>query len=529
MRRTYRIAASAVAVIFLISMMPLAHYQNGLPPHQDVSLPGGIPATMYLPGASNQPGPDNPFFQLFPKPPEQRPPAVLLVHGFSSDRVNSSALARRIAQNGYGVLAIDARGHGGNRNSFVESQSGNGLREDLKNAVEYLKQSKFVDGSRIVVMGHSMGAGATLDYATHDPSIKGNVMISGGFSLDGPERPHNTLFIYAENDPGFIQELAATIGAHLAGLDKLELGKVYGDFASGTAVEAIKVGGVNHVTIMWSADAAQSIVQWLDGVSGTTRVGAPNVSEPRLSLVLICLVLFIMLLVPIGRVCGGLTTPWEHRPAGSAGWLGLVALLVALFAAMALNAAAPQASFLSIVEGHILMSWLAIAGGLLLALLAVEHPEELRRLGSGLGRTLFAAALAFGAIVVINGAYEVSLHRTALTPERLLVTILSALLTLPLFLSFELLLRRGTTTIATILGSIGRVLIVVTIAVGLGIGTLPFVLSLVLPLLVVQFAMFEVFAASVYSVSGNLLLIAIVEALWFARTAALSWPITFKL
>jgi hypothetical protein len=64
--------------------------------------------------------------------------------------------------------------------------------------------------------------------------------------------------------------------------------------------------------------------------------------------------------------------------------------------------------------------------------------------------------------------------------------------------------------------------------VGLGLGTIPFVLGLVLPLFVVLFVMFEIFAASVYSVSGNLLLIAIVEALWFARTAALSWPITFK-
>jgi hypothetical protein len=73
------------------------------------------------------------------------------------------------------------------------------------------------------------------------------------------------------------------------------------------------------------------------------------------------------------------------------------------------------------------------------------------------------------------------------------------------------------------------VLIIVAIVSGLGLGTIPFVLGLVLPLFVVLFVMFEVFAASVYSVSGNLLLIAIVEALWFARTAALSWPITFKL
>ncbi len=377
-------------------------------------MAGGMPATMYLPGTSNQPGPDNPFFQTSPKPPQQRPPGVVLVHGFSSDRVNSSALARRIAQNGYGVLAIDVRGHGTNRNSFLESQTGNGLREDVKTAVEFLRQSNLVDGSRIVVIGHSMGAGAALDYATHDPNLKGAVMISGGFSLDGPEHPRNTLFIFAENDPGFIKDLAKDLGARLAGTDKLELGTVHGDFASGNAVEALQVKGVNHVTIMWSADAAQSIVQWLDGATGTTRAGAPNLSEPRLTLILICLPLFILLLIPIGRVCGEMTRTWEHRPAGRIGWLGLVALAIALFAALVLNATAPQAIFLGIVEGHVMMSWLAIAGGLLIALLAVRDPDDLRRLGNGLGATLLAAALAFGAIVVLNGAYDVALHNTAL-------------------------------------------------------------------------------------------------------------------
>ena len=49
-------------------------------------------------------------------------------------------------------------------------------------------------------MGHSMGAGAALDYATHDPNLKGAVMISGGWTL-GPERPKNALFIFAERDP----------------------------------------------------------------------------------------------------------------------------------------------------------------------------------------------------------------------------------------------------------------------------------------------------------------------------------------
>lgn len=529
MRKAYRIGAFAVAAMFLLSMLPLAHFQNGAPPHQDVSLPGGVPATMYLPGNSNQPGPDNPFFQTIPKPPEQRPPAVILVHGYSSDRVLSSALARRIAQNGYGVLAIDVRGHGENRNSFLDNQGGAGLREDIQSAVDYLKQSSWVDGSRLIAIGHSMGAGATLDYATHSPNLKGAVMISGGWALDGPEHPRNTLFIYAENDPGFIKGLAAELGAHLAGVDQLELGKIHGDFANGSAVEAVQVKGVNHISIMYSAEAAQSIVQWLDGIYGIKRLAAPNLKEPRLNLILICLGLFMLLLIPIGRVTGGLSTRWEHREAGRIGWLGLVALLAAMLIALALNATAPQAGFLSIVEGHVMISWLAIAGAMLIALLAVEDPRDLLKLGHGLGATIFAAALAFGAIVVISGAYDVALHRTSLTPERFLVMVMSTLLLLPFFVAFEVILRRGTTPIATLLGSIGRVLMLAAIAVGLGVGALPFVLGLILPAMVIQYAMFEIFAASVYSVSGNLLLIALVETMWFARTAALLWPITLKL
>ena len=110
-----------------------------------------------------------------------------------------------------------------------------------------------------------------------------------------------------------------------------------------------------------------------------------------------------------------------------------------------------------------------------------------------------------------------------------MLTLASALLVLPFFVSFEVILRRGSTVMSTLLGSLGRVLIIISIVVGLGLGTIPFVLGLVLPLYVIMFVMFEVFAASVYWGSGNLLLIALVESLWFARTAALAWPITFKL
>src|SRR5271156_4208639 len=224
-----RIVSLVLVLLFLIAVARLVRLENGAPRHAFVMLPGQEPATMYMPG------PGDPFYTLFPKPVSQRPPAVVLIHGFTGDRVLMSGLARRLAENGYAVLAIDVNGHGENRNPFngglADSDS---LRADVKRAVDYLRSSDLVDGSRIVVMGHSMGAGAALDYATHDPNLKGAVMISGGWTL-GPERPKNALFVFAQRDPvEGIQDTSTALAAHLAGVEQIELGKTYGDFTQGT-------------------------------------------------------------------------------------------------------------------------------------------------------------------------------------------------------------------------------------------------------------------------------------------------------
>ena len=528
MRNIYRVTAAVVFVLFLFFLTRLARFQNGSPPHQDFELPGGEPATMYMPGTTNQLGEQNPFYQLFPSPPESRPPAVVLVHGFSADRMNVSALARRIAQNGYGVVTIDVHGHGSNRNPFSNDIGGDGiLGADIKNAVEFLRHSNLVDGTRIVVMGHSMGAGASLDFATRDPGLKGAVMISGGFSLEGPERPRNTLFIFAQNDPGFIRESSATIAAHLAGVDKPEPGKVYGDFASGTAVEAIEIPSVNHITIIWSAPAAENIIKWLDGACGVKRAGEINLAEPRLNTILVVLALFILLIAPIGWMSGGLVTPWVRRAADRNGWLGLALVAGALFAAMPLIAVVTPTEFIPLVVGDIVISWIAVAGGLLIALIALRNPIDVRLLEGTKTSTILAALFAFAAVYVMS-AYDVTLHRATVTPERLVAMVGSGILVLPFFISFELLLRRGGTGISTLLGSLGRVLIVVTMVAGLAMGVIPFVVGLILIGIVLQLAMMEIFAAAAYSASGNLLLIAIVESLWFARLFAISSPITFK-
>src|SRR5208283_1297569 len=218
-----RIIAIALALLFVLAIARLAWLEDGGPPHTSIMLPGQEPATLYMPGTGH------PFYMQVPKPAAQRPSAVVLIHGFMADRKLMSVLARRMAENGYAVLAIDVNGHGQNPNPFNGGPGDAGaLREDVKQAVDYLRSSPLVDGSRIVVMGHSMGAGAALDYATHDPNVKGAVMISGGWQL-GPERPKDALFIFAERDPDMIQDASPALASYLAGAGQIELGKTYGD------------------------------------------------------------------------------------------------------------------------------------------------------------------------------------------------------------------------------------------------------------------------------------------------------------
>jgi len=99
----------------------------------------------------------------------------------------------------------------------------------------------------------------------------------------------------------------------------------------------------------------------------------------------------------------------------------------------------------------------------------------------------------------------------------------------PFWMSFELLVRRGAPTPATVKASLGRVLMLVLMAVGVSLNVLPFVLMLILPIIVLAFVAMEIFAASVYAASRNLTLIAAAETLWFAWLIAATCPITLML
>ena len=515
-----RIISIVLALMFIVAVARLTRLENGGPPHAFVMLPGQEPATLYLPG------PGYPFYTLFPKPEAQRPPAVVLIHGFTGDRVLMSGLARRLAENGYAVLAIDVNGHGENRNPFSGgAAASDSLRANVKTAVDYLRDNQLADGSRIVVMGHSMGAGAALDYATHDPSIKGAVMISGGWEL-GPERPKDALFIFAERDPKEpIQDTSTALAAHLAGVAQIDLGKTYGDFTQGNAVEAIRMPGLDHITIVNSPAAATVIVKWLDSTFGTARTAPIELKDARRGSARFALLIFVILLVPLGRVCGAMAPGGTEDRPGPGAWMGLLILGGALIAAMPLTAANP-AAFVPIVVGSIQISWFMVAGLIIVGVIALSYPLDRYRIREGVGAAMIAGAVGFAVVYVCQVAMSAMLHNLSLSPERLLVMAMATVLMFPFWMGFEWLVRRGGTAMSTVWASLGRILILVLMAVGASLNVLPGVLMLILPILAIAYVMIEIFSASAYSTSRNITLIAVFETLWFAWMIAAVSPIT---
>lgn len=106
-------------------------------------------------------GPETLRGELVEPPGRARAPLVVLSHGLSSCRREWFEFPARLAREGYAVLAFDYRGHG-------ESDGERGFQSrarasaDLAAAIEAGRKSRRVDGDRVALLGHSLGAALAL-------------------------------------------------------------------------------------------------------------------------------------------------------------------------------------------------------------------------------------------------------------------------------------------------------------------------------------------------------------------------------
>jgi dienelactone hydrolase len=509
-------------VAFLLASAWLGSLERGGPPHSDLTLEGGVPATLYLPPPASG---DTASAFTEPPAPGERPPAVILAHGFSSDRTIVSALARRLAVSGFAVLTPDLRGHGENRNRFpVGRGRADFLAADFAAAVDFLRTTPLVDGSRIAVAGHSMGAGAALDFATRDSGLDAVLAISGGWSLLGPQRPPNVLLLVAASDPERVKTRTARLAEELAGDGQLAPGEMRGDFRQGTALRRIEIPGTSHGTIIWSDAALAEAVAWLDAAFQREPAGAPAPPDPRGRLAVLLAVLTALVLPGLGLLIGGLTPTTEHLP-DTRRWIGLLLLAAALLAAMPLASLGSPGAALSIEVGDVIVVHFALAGIALLVVLYLRDRARFASLFAAPGRSLLGAGLGAVAVFFLLQPVSVYVHRFSLTPERTVVFAVAALGFFPLALAMQALVRRGSPLSAGLYSIAARALILLMLVAGVQAGVMAPVVMLMVPGFAVVFLLVEILASSFYLASRNLLAIGLIDAAWLGLLVAATMPI----
>lgn len=112
-------------------------------------------------------------------PPRAHPvrrPAIILTHGWSSNKAQLLPVARPLHEAGFGVLLYDARGHGasGGRGPITIAK----FAEDLAAAIDYLEGRPDVDAKRLGVVGHSIGGASAILSASSEPRIRALVSSS---------------------------------------------------------------------------------------------------------------------------------------------------------------------------------------------------------------------------------------------------------------------------------------------------------------------------------------------------------------
>jgi dienelactone hydrolase len=96
--------------------------------------------------------------------------AVVLLHGAGSTRSNVLDQAAVLARHGYGVLLVDARGHGDSAGRAMDF--GWAGDDDIRGAIDFLLRRPDVDPGRIGAVGLSMGGEEAIGAAAALPALR---------------------------------------------------------------------------------------------------------------------------------------------------------------------------------------------------------------------------------------------------------------------------------------------------------------------------------------------------------------------
>jgi len=116
------------------------------------------------------------IFGVLHRPKNKNPPLLLMVHGFTGDRLGNPhglfvKTAKIFCKKGYAVLRFDFRGSGDSADWF-EHQNIDTELEDLKRVLNYIEKLNGINKNKIGLIGHSRGGFVSVISASKDKRIK---------------------------------------------------------------------------------------------------------------------------------------------------------------------------------------------------------------------------------------------------------------------------------------------------------------------------------------------------------------------
>ncbi|WP_422738665.1 alpha/beta hydrolase [Micromonospora sp. WMMD729] len=285
-----------------------------------------------------------------PPNPDVRRPGVVIAHGFAGSARLMRPIADTVARRGAVALVFDFAGHGANPARLGTGTSPPTLAADLDVAVAFLRSQPDVDPAQIMLVGHSMGAGAVTRYAVEHPEIARTVAISLPEAGElPPGRPTELLLIVGGAEfPGFRR----------AADDAARRGATVG------RRPAVVVPGVEHISVLFAPRTHEEIVRWLPSADGNA---SPR-PLARLAGAALLLVAFAVGLVPLAALLLGRrparTSAAGRRAAGEPALRGpaLLGLVIVASGVAAAVATVLPTSRLPLAVGGYVTGFLLVTG-----------------------------------------------------------------------------------------------------------------------------------------------------------------------
>jgi pimeloyl-ACP methyl ester carboxylesterase len=147
---------------------------------------------------------------------------VVLLHGFAADtNVNyvRSGILDLLLDEGYRVIALDARGHGlSSKPTDSDAYADDAMKRDVVALFDHLGLDD------VLLVGYSMGAHLSLRLVPDEPRVKAVVLLgiggAAGGGTDGPDRRDQLLAVLEADSPDDVDDASLRQFRVMAGMDR---------------------------------------------------------------------------------------------------------------------------------------------------------------------------------------------------------------------------------------------------------------------------------------------------------------------